>query len=181
MEETGALRIGGYEFSAKNLIVIGLLLVGLFFAYVIFLKPKASAGTTTSSDTGGGVGTATGGGGVAVTTDPSAVGSIQTGIESLQAAAAAQNQQFAAANLGGLTNQLSGIAATQQAQGGTLATINRNADSAARDASGSRTDASIALNGVNHILANQASGKGDSIGGATVADYWHLANAGLGA
>jgi len=150
-----AVKIGGYEFSSKNLIVIGLIGVGLFFAYVIFLKPKPAAATTPQQS---------GGGGVPTTSDPSAVGSLQTGIESLQAAAAAQNQQLAAAN--------TAIAG----QGGTLATINRNADSAARDASGARSNSSIALNGVNQLL-----GKGDSIGGATYADYWHLANSGLGA
>lgn len=153
-----ALHIGGYSFSAKNLFVIALILVGIFFAYVIFLKPKATA-TATASDTSA---QQSGGGGVPTSSDPSAVGSIQTGLESLQQAAAAQSQTLAAQNV-------------------TLATINTNANSAARDASGARTDASIGLNGVNQILANQRAGKGDSIGGATYADYWHLANAGLGA
>lgn len=166
--ETGALHIGGYEFSAKNLFVIALILVGLFFAYVIFLKPKpqAAAPTTaadTSSQQGGG----------SVSSDPSALGSLQSSLQSLQAAAAAQTAGINQAN-----SQLGGIAT--------------NADSAARDASGARTDASIALNGVNQLLnrgntpgpapkPGTVHGMGDSIGGPTYADYWHLANAGLGA
>lgn len=178
--ETGALRIGGYELSAKNLIVIGLILVGLFFAYVIFLKPKAQA-TTTASDTS----SQQSGGGVAVTTDPSALGSLQTSLESLQVAAAAQT-----AGISGVSGQLGGIAT--------------NASNAARDAAGARTDAAAANNGINDViygvlpsgapLPNSAirpivtphpapvqTGRGDSIGGPTMADYWHLANAGLGA
>lgn len=118
MDEDSALKIGNYSFSGKNLIVIGLIIVGAFFAWVLFHRNSASTTTVaTTTDTSGG----------ASSGDTSALGGLQASIESLQQTEAAQNAQ------------LTGIAA--------------NANSAARDASGARTDASVALNGVNQLLS----------------------------
>lgn len=115
MDEESALKIGNYSFSGKNLIVIGLILVGLFFAWVLFHRGQASTTTSAATDTTG-----------ATSSDGSALDGLQTSLNNLAQAEAAQN------------TQLAGIAA--------------NANSAARDASGARTDASSALNGVNKLL-----------------------------
>lgn len=171
MDEDSALAIGGYRFTSKNLIVIGLILVGLFLAYVLFHK-KPAMGTAPADQAATPTGS-TNTGGTVVTSDPSALGSIQTALE-------AQNQQLAALNIGGLQSSLNGIAATQATQGQTLATINTNANSAARDSAGARTDASIALNEGKQILANQKSGKGSSTNAPAGVDVAHIMASGLG-
>lgn len=120
MDEDSALKIGNYSFSGKNLIVVGLIIVGAFFAYVLFHNRSASSTTTAAAtDTSGGTSSGD-------SSDPSAIGSLESSIQSLSQAEAAQ------------TAALGGIA--------------KNADSAARDAAGARTDASVALNGVNKLL-----------------------------
>lgn len=179
MDEESALAIGGYRFTAKNLIVIGLILVGLFLAYVIFHKKPAAA--TASADNAATPTGSTGTGGTEVTTDPSAIGSLQTQLEATQQSNLATQQAVSGLSglgtqLTGISGQLTGIAGTQTAQGSTLATINTNANSAARDAAGARTDSSIALNGVNKLLA----GKGFSTASPMYTDVAHIGAAGLG-
>lgn len=187
MDEDSALKIGNYSFSGKNLIVIGLIIVGAFFAWVLFHnRASTSTATTAATDTSGGTSGDSSGG------DASAIGSLQSSIQSLSQAEAAQ------------TAALGGIA--------------KNADSAARDAAGARTDASVALNGVNKLLGGSTpapkpapapgkppaktttvtatqtktvgtaastkntvttkppAGKGSSVG----SDAWHITAAGLG-
>jgi hypothetical protein len=177
-DEAKPLRIGNYEFGAKNLFVIALIIVGLFLAYVIFIKKKPAAATT-ASDTAATPTGSTGTGGTVVTNDPSAVGSIETQLEATQQSNLATQQTIngLGGTLTGIQGSLGTIQTTQTAQGQTLGTINKNAANAATDAAGARTDSSIALNGVNKLLA----GKGYSTtNGPAWADVSHIGAAGLG-
>lgn len=76
---------GGGPLNTKRLFLIGLIAVGLFMFYVIFLKQKAAPSTTTPAPTSGTP---------VSTSDPSAIGSLQTGIESLQQQLTSQGTQL---------------------------------------------------------------------------------------
>src|SRR6185312_337258 len=182
MDEDSALKIGDYRLSGKNLIVIGLIIVGAFFAYVLFIRPKPATTTAaTSTDTSGG---SSGGD----SSDASALGSLEASIQSLQQGEAAQNAQLttigknadsAARDAAGARTDASvALNGVNQllSRGNTSVTTGKTATTTV-PASQTKTVGATGAATTNTVTTKPpVTGKGSSYG----SDAWHITAAGLG-